>query len=72
MTDLAPCPICGAQPKLHEIKTGFVLSCVGRRHTVVVTDEGQHAAALYRGKSEAELIEHWNKKFGMGGQYAAK
>lgn len=69
MIGLAPCPICGSQPKLHEIKTGFVLSCVGKRHTVAVTDDGYHATELYRGKTEAELIEHWNKKFG-GGQYA--
>lgn len=68
MTHLAPCPICGAAPKIHEIKTGFVLSCVGARHTVAITDEdGQHQVALYRGRSRAEVEAGWNKAFGKDG-----
>lgn len=63
MNDLAPCPVCGQTPKIHEMKNGFVLSCVGARHTVAVTDEGQHAVSLYRGRSEAEVCEAWNKRF---------
>lgn len=49
---------------MHQIKTGFALSCVGPRHTVVMTDEGFHAAALYRGKTKEEVTAFWNKKFG--------
>jgi hypothetical protein len=65
MTQLAPCPICGATPKIHEMKTGFVLSCVGARHTVAITDgDGQHQVALYRGRSRAEVEQQWNKSFG--------
>lgn len=65
MSDLAPCPVCGQMPKLHEMKQGFVLSCVGARHTVALTDEdGQHAVALYRGRTEDEVRFMWNKKFG--------
>jgi len=64
MTSLAPCPICGQTPKVHEMQTGFVLSCVGARHTVAITDEeGQHSVALYRGKSEEEVVSFWNKTF---------
>ena len=63
--NLAPCPICGATPKLHHMKTGFVLSCVGARHTVAVTDDGIHAVSLYRGKSEDEVRGFWNKRFGV-------
>lgn len=62
MSDMAPCPICGRPPKLHKMKTGFVLSCVGDRHTIAMTDEGQHAVSLYRGRSEAEVCDAWNKK----------
>lgn len=58
---LAPCPICGAVPKLHRVNTGFVLSCVGARHTVAVTDDGGHQVALYRGRSEDEVRAGWNK-----------
>jgi hypothetical protein len=47
------------------MKTGFVLSCVGARHTVAVTDQdGQHAVSLYRGRSQAEVADFWNKTFG--------
>lgn len=67
MTTLAPCPICGATPKVHEIKTGFVLSCVGARHTVAMTDDGRHAVELYRGRSRAEVEAGWNKAFGKDG-----
>lgn len=66
MSDMAPCPICGSAPKVHKIKTGFVLSCVGARHTVAMTDEGQHAVELYRGRSQAEVERFWNKAFGKG------
>ena len=64
---LAPCPICGATPKVHEMKTGFVLSCVGVRHTVAVTDDGKHAVSLYRGRSVEEVTAFWNKTFGKDG-----
>ncbi len=60
---IAPCPICGATPKLHQMKTGFVLSCVGARHTVAVTDDGGHQVALYLGRSEDEVRAGWNKAF---------
>lgn len=66
MSDMAPCPICGRTPKIHKMKTGFVLSCVGDRHTVAMTDEGQHAVSLYRGRSQVEVERFWNKAFGKG------
>lgn len=66
MSTTAPCPVCGATPKLHKLKEGFVLSCVGPRHTVAMTDEGQHQAALYRGRSEEEVRTFWNKTFAKG------
>ena len=61
--NLAPCPICGRTPRLHELKTGFVISCVGDRHTVAMTDDGIHQATLYRGKSVEEVSAFWNKTF---------
>lgn len=65
MSEFAPCPICGETPKLHKMQQGFVLSCVGARHTVAMTDEeGKHQVALYRGRSEDEVRSMWNKKFG--------
>ena len=63
MSTVAPCPICGATPKVHKMKTGFVLSCVGSRHTVAMTDEGGHATSLYRGRTEEEVRTFWNKSF---------
>lgn len=68
MTTYAPCPICGAEPKLHTFKTGFVLSCVGERHLVAITDDGRHQVALYRGKTPSEVAEFWNKTFGGQGK----
>ena len=64
---LAPCPVCGKPPKLHHVQNGFVLSCVGVRHTVAMTDDGHHAASLYRGKSEDEVRAGWNRAFGKDG-----
>ena len=64
---LAPCPVCGKPPKLHHVQTGFVLSCVGARHTVAVTDEGQHQVELYRGVTQAEVEAAWNRCFGKDG-----
>lgn len=62
---LAPCPVCGRTPKCYQWKTGWTISCVGDRHTLAVSaDEIQHDASLYKGRSEAEVVEAWNKAFG--------
>lgn len=66
MSEIAPCPICGSTPKVHKINKGFVLSCVGARHTVAMTDEDQHQVALYRGRSEEEVRTVWNRSFARG------
>ena len=66
MSEISPCPICGATPKVHKIRTGFVRSCVGSRHTVAMTDDGGHQAALYRGRTEEEVRTFWNQTFAKG------
>jgi aminopeptidase-like protein len=60
----APCPICGREPKMHKIKTGFALSCVGDRHYVGIDDEGKHAVEIYRVTTESEARTAWDKFFG--------
>jgi hypothetical protein len=67
MTTVARCPICGALPKMHFIKTGFALSCVGQQHYAGLDDEGKHAVSLHRQISKEEALENWNKAFGRAG-----
>lgn len=58
---MTPCPICGREPKWHLVEKGWVLSCVGNRHTVAITDDGKHQVALYKGKSQEEVAAAWDK-----------
>lgn len=62
---MTPCPICGREPKFHQVKTGTVLSCVGDRHTFAITDDGQHQVALYKATRE-QLEAAWEKHIGRG------
>lgn len=66
---MTPCPICGREPKWHHAHNGWILSCVGHRHTVAVTDEGAHQVALYKGKTQEEVAAAWDKA--MAGRGAA-
>lgn len=68
---MSPCPICGREPKWHEVQSGWILSCVGNRHTVAITDEGAHQVALYKGKSKEEVAAAWEKAMAPAGSTAA-
>lgn len=64
---MKPCPICGREPKWHHAFGGWILSCVGDRHTVAITDEGHHVASLYKGKSQEEVAAAWDKAMAGAG-----
>jgi hypothetical protein len=58
---MTPCPICGREPKWHYAFGGWVLSCVGNRHTIAITDDGHHVATLYKAKTQDEIIKAWDR-----------
>ena len=66
---MTPCPICGREPKWHHAHGGWILSCVGNRHTVAITDHGTHEVALYKAKTQEEILRAWDKA--MQGRGAA-
>lgn len=64
---MTPCPICGREPKWHFAFGGWILSCVGHRHTVAISDDGHHTVSLYKGKSQEEVAAAWDKAMARAG-----